>query len=68
MTWTTCDTFFPLDVLDVQGCLGPPADRGVPVVLPFLSGVDPKAMTFVEGDPLETILPWFEQTLARVTA
>lgn len=44
------------------------ADRGVPVVLPFLSGVDPKAMTFVQGDPLETILPWFEATLARVTA
>ena len=43
------------------------ADRGVPVVLPFLSGIDPKAMSFVEGDPLDTMLPWFEATLARVT-
>lgn len=43
-------------------------DRGVPVVLPFLSGVDPKAMSFIEGDPMDVILPWFEQTLARVVA
>jgi len=43
------------------------ADRGVPVVLPFLSGVDPKAMAFVEGDPMDVILPWFEQALGRVT-
>lgn len=42
------------------------ADRGCPVVLPFLSGADPKAMAFVEGDPIETILPWFERTLERV--
>ena len=44
------------------------ADRGVPVVLPFLSGIDPKAMSFIEGDPMEVMLPWFEETLARVTA
>jgi len=44
------------------------ADRGVPVILPFLSGVDPKAMSFVEGDPLDKMLPWFEKTLASVTA
>jgi len=44
------------------------ADRGVPVVLPFLSGIDPKAMSFVEGDPMEVILPWFERKLAEVTA
>ncbi len=43
------------------------ADRGVPVVLPFLSGIDPKAMSFVEGDPMEVMLPWFEKTLARIT-
>ena len=44
------------------------AERAVPVVLPFLSGADPKALRFVEGDPIDTILPWFERTLARVTA
>ena len=42
-------------------------ERSVPVVLPFLSGADPKALQFVEGDPIDSILPWFEQTLARVT-
>lgn len=44
------------------------AERNVPVILPFLSGVDPKAMDFVEGDPIETILPWFERRLDQVTA
>lgn len=43
------------------------ADRNVPVILPFLSGVDPKAMTFVEGDPMDTMLPWFEQSLRDIT-
>lgn len=42
------------------------ADRGVPVVLPFLSGEDPKAMTFVEGDPIEVMLEWFEAALTRL--
>ncbi len=44
------------------------AERAVPVVVPFLSGVDPKALEFVDGDPLTTILPWFERTLERVIA
>ena len=43
------------------------AERNVPVVLPFLSGVDPKAMHFVAGDPIDTILPWFEAKLEEVT-
>jgi len=42
------------------------ADRGVPVVLPFVSGIDPKAMSFVEGDPMDVILPWFEKALTSV--
>lgn len=42
------------------------ADRRVPVVLPFISGVDPKAMSFVEGDPYDTLLPWFEEAIARL--
>ncbi len=42
------------------------ADRTVPVVLPFLNGNDPKSLEFVTGDPLETILPWFETTLVNL--
>ena len=33
---------------------------GVPVVLPFLSGEDPKSLEFVTGDPIEVIVQWFE--------
>lgn len=40
------------------------ASSGADVVLPFLSGPDPKAMVFVQGDPYDTILPWFEQRIA----
>lgn len=42
------------------------ADREVPVVLPFLNGDDPKSLEFINGDPLETILPWFETTLEKL--
>lgn len=44
------------------------AERDVPVVLPFLSGSDPKAMEVVTGDPVETIVAWFEERLEVVTA
>lgn len=36
---------------------------GVPVVLPFLSGEDPKSLEFVTGDPIEVIVRWFEKSL-----
>ena len=36
---------------------------GVPVVLPFLSGEDPKSLEFVSGDPIEVIVRWFEKSL-----
>ena len=36
---------------------------GVPVVLPFLSGEDPKSLEFVTGDPIEVIVQWFEKSL-----
>mgnify|MGYP001357532577 FL=1 len=36
---------------------------GVPVVLPFLSGDDPKSLEFVTGDPIEVIVQWFEKSL-----
>ena len=42
------------------------AERQVPVVLPFLNGNDPKSLEFVSGDPLETILPWFDQALTKL--
>lgn len=42
------------------------ADRGVPVVLPFLNGDDPKSLEFVTGDPLATILSWFEDALGKL--
>ena len=42
------------------------AERQVPVVLPFLNGNDPKSLEFASGDPLETILPWFDETLTKL--
>jgi len=39
---------------------------GVPVVLPFLSGDDPKSLQFVSGDPVAHILDWFEVSLNRL--
>ena len=36
---------------------------GVPVVLPFLSGDDPKSLECVTGDPIEVIVQWFEKSL-----
>lgn len=40
------------------------AEFGVPIVVPFLSGPDPRSMTLVERDPVETILEFFEARLA----
>ncbi|MBT94848.1 MAG: hypothetical protein CL431_02610 [Acidimicrobiaceae bacterium] len=40
---------------------------GVPVVLPFLSGEDPKSLEFVSGDPVEVIVRWFEKSLDDLT-
>ena len=39
---------------------------GVPVVLPFLSGDDPKSLEFVTGDPIKQIVNWFESSLERL--
>ena len=39
------------------------AERGVPVVLPFLPGVDPKAVEPVTGDPVEAIVAWFGDSI-----
>jgi dihydropteroate synthase len=40
------------------------AEHGVPVVVPFLSGADPRSMTVVEGDPVDAIVAFFEARLA----
>ena len=41
------------------------AERDVPVVAPFVWGVDPKASRHVTGDPVEAIRGWFERSLRR---
>ncbi len=40
------------------------ADTGAPVVLPFLSGPDPRRMEHVAGDPVQAIVEFFEARLA----
>ncbi len=40
------------------------AEHGVAVVVPFLSGADPRSMTMVEGDPVNAIVGFFEARLA----
>jgi dihydropteroate synthase len=39
----------------------------VAVVLPFLSGADPRSMTLVEGDPIDAIVEFFEARLETAT-
>jgi dihydropteroate synthase len=39
------------------------ADHGVPVVVPFLSGPDPRSMTIVQNDPIDAIVEFFEDRL-----
>lgn len=41
------------------------AEFDVPIVVPFLSGPDPRSMTLVERDPVETIVEFFEARLAQ---
>ncbi|HWL44508.1 MAG TPA: dihydropteroate synthase [Ilumatobacter sp.] len=40
------------------------AEFGVPIVLPFLSGPDPRRMAHVDGDPVQAIVDFFEARLA----
>lgn len=44
------------------------AQRDVPIVLPFLSGLDPKAMHCITGDPISEIRTWFSAALKRLSA
>jgi dihydropteroate synthase len=39
------------------------AEHGVPIVVPFLSGPDPRSMTLVERNPVDAIVEFFEQRL-----
>ena len=41
------------------------AEFDVPVVVPFLSGPDPRSMTMVERDPVDAIVEFFEARLAQ---
>jgi dihydropteroate synthase len=41
------------------------AERQVPVVLPFLSGPDPRHMEHVKGDPVQVLVDWFTHAVAR---
>lgn len=39
------------------------AEFDVPVVVPFLSGPDPRRMTMVAGDPVDAIIDFFDERL-----
>lgn len=41
------------------------AEHRVPIVVPFLSGPDPRNMTMVGGDPVEALIEFFEHRLAQ---
>lgn len=41
------------------------AEFGVPIVVPFLSGPDPRNMAMVERDPVEAIVEFFDARLAQ---
>ena len=43
------------------------AEHGVPVVVPFLSGPDPRSMTIVRSDPIEAIVEFFEARLTTAS-
>ena len=44
------------------------AERGAPVILPFLPGPDPKAVEPVAGDPVEAITAWFRRSIPALEA
>ncbi len=53
------------DGLQADAMIELAADIGCPVVLPYLSGPDPRRLVHVPGDPVQTLLDWFEHALAR---
>jgi dihydropteroate synthase len=53
------------DGLQTDAMMELAAELGCPVVLPFLNGPDPRSLVHVEGDPVQTLVDWFEHALAR---
>ena len=53
------------DALQSPGMIELAAERECTVVLPFLLGPDPRHMKHVEGDPVEVMIDWFGEQLAR---
>jgi dihydropteroate synthase len=53
------------DGLQEDAMLELAAERQVPVVLPFLSGPDPRHMEHVQGDPVAVLVEWFTAALDR---
>jgi dihydropteroate synthase len=43
------------------------AEHGVPIVVPFLSGPDPRSMTIVQSDPVDAIVEFFDARLATAS-
>lgn len=54
------------DGLQSEGMLAVAAEAGCPVVLPFLTGIDPLHMAVPDGDPVELIIDFFEPALRRL--
>jgi len=57
------------DALQSDEMLNFAAERECPVVLPFILGPDPRHLEHVEGDPVDTMVSWFDarlETLSRV--
>ena len=55
------------DALQQPGMWELAAERQVPVVLPFMLGVDPLHLEHVHGDAVEVMCEWFEAKLAEAT-
>jgi dihydropteroate synthase len=53
------------DALQQGGMWELAAERQVPVVLPFMLGVDPLHLEHVDGDAVEVMVAWFEAKLAE---
>ena len=56
------------DGLQAPGMFEVAADFGVPVVLPYLNGPDPRNLSHVEGDPIDSMVSWFAAMCRRATA
>lgn len=53
------------DALQDDDMIALAAERQVAVVLPFMLGPDPRHLRHVSGDPVQTMVDWFDVQLAR---